>query len=66
MKIGDLIVWPQGDCDTPGLVIDMRPARKMLNQGIVPMNPAGMAVLAMLPDLPDLEWFHERELEEVR
>jgi hypothetical protein len=63
MKAGDLVAWPQGYCDLPGLVLETKPARghKTVTQS---MNPTGMVVLAMLPELHnDPEWFHECELE---
>ena len=63
MKVGDLVIWPQGYCDAPGLVLDMRPSK---GYRTVSLNPTGMAVLAMLPVLGnDPEWFHECELEVV-
>jgi hypothetical protein len=63
LKVGDLVIWPQGYCDAPGLVLDMRPSK---GNRTVSMNPTGMAVLAMLPVLGnDPEWFHECELEVV-
>ena len=63
IKVGDLVSWPQGYCDQPGLILDVRPA-KGNNSHIASMNPTGMAVLAMLPELGgDPEWFHECELE---
>ena len=62
---GDLVLWPQGYCDIPGLVIEVRPTKgsKTISMAI---NPTGMAVLAMLPELDnDPEWFHECELEKI-
>mgnify|MGYP003389130637 CR=1 FL=1 len=65
MKPGDLVKWAQGYCDMPGLVLEVRPA-KGNNTITASMNPTGMAVLAMLPELEnDPEWFHECELELV-
>jgi hypothetical protein len=65
MKVGDLITWPQGDCEAPGLILEVKPARGH-NTVTLTMNPTGMAVLAMLPELGnDPEWFHECELEEI-
>jgi hypothetical protein len=63
MKVGDLVNWPQGYCGAPGLVLDIRPTKD--NKEITAsMNPTGMAVLAMLPELENIpEWFHECELE---
>mgnify|MGYP003116243752 CR=1 FL=1 len=63
MKAGDLVKWPQGYCDIPGLVLEVRPTRGATTINLT-MNPTGMAVLAMLPELEnDPEWFHECELE---
>ena len=63
VNVGDLVTWPQGYCDTPGLVLDTRPA-KSSKSATASMNPTGMAVLAILPELGnDPEWFHECELE---
>ncbi len=63
MKAGDLVKWAQGYCDAPGLVLEVKPT-KGSNTVTQSMNPSGMAVLAMLPELNnDPEWFHECELE---
>ena len=63
MKVGDLVIWPQGHCEAPGLVIEVRPT-KGAETITAAMNPTGMAVLAMLPELGNIpEWFHECELE---
>ena len=65
MKAGDLVKWSQGYCDAPGLVLEVKPARGHKSITLE-MNPTGMAVLAMLPELQnDPEWFHECELETV-
>ena len=62
MKAGDLVLWPQGHCDMPGIVLETKPARKCEGS----MNPYGIAALAMLPELGnDPEWFHECELEVI-
>lgn len=62
IKTGDLVTWPQGDSDIPGLVIDVKPALGCKNI-TMSMNPTGMRVLAMLPELQNNpEWFHECEL----
>ena len=68
MKVGDLVSWPQGYCEAPGLVLDVRPAKgsTLPYSDTASINPTGMAVLAMLPELNnDPEWFHECELEIV-
>mgnify|MGYP003322674897 FL=1 len=66
MNIGDLVKWPAGHCDTPGLILDKRPAKRLSAKGFEIAFGAGFAVLAMLPELGnDPEWFHERELEVV-
>lgn len=66
MKVGDLVVWPLGHCDTPGLILDKRPAKGLSKKGFEITFGAGFAVLAMLPELGnDPEWFHECELEIV-
>ena len=28
MEVGDLVTWPQGYCDMPGLILEKRPAKK--------------------------------------
>ena len=62
MKVGDLVVWPQGYCDMPGLVLATRPTKPIPGVAISKSE----AVLAMLPELGnDPEWFHECELEIV-
>ena len=49
----------------PGLVLEVKPA-KGHKAVTLAMNPSGMAVLAMLPELEnDPEWFHECELEVI-
>lgn len=61
MKIGDLVSWPQGHCDTPGLVLDRRLAKD--SRSSESSFGEGYAVLAMFPELNnDPEWFHELEL----
>ena len=62
MKVGDLVIWSQGHCEMPGLIVETKPAKCLAGTSV---NPNGLAVLAMLPELPELEWFHERELEIV-
>ena len=63
MKAGTLVSWPQGDCNAPGLVLAVKPARGHKSV-TMEMNPTGMAILVMLPELGnDPEWFHECELE---
>lgn len=65
MRAGDLVSWPQGYCNMPGIVLEVKPTRghKSITLG---SNPTGMAILAMLPELEnDPEWFHECELEKI-
>ena len=63
MKVGDLVIWPQGHCDTPGLILEKKPASKIRSTEAA-YSSSGNAVLAMLPELGnELEWFHECELE---
>jgi hypothetical protein len=62
VQVGDLVIWSQGHCTQPGLVLEIRPAKR-LQTSDTSLSPTGLAVLAMLPELPNLEWFHERELE---
>ena len=63
MKTGDLVTWAQGYCDAPGIILEVKPARGFKSITLE-MNPTGMAILAMLPELNnDPEWFHECELE---
>jgi hypothetical protein len=64
MKVGDLVMWKQGHCEIPGLVLETRPAKK-LQTPEASLSPVGLAVLAVLPELPEPEWFHERELEMI-
>ena len=64
MKSGDLVIWPQGYLDIPGLVLDVRPSKVSTHASSI--NPAGMAILAMFSELDnDPEWFHECELEVI-
>ena len=63
MKVGDLVTWPQGFCDVPGIVLERKLANK-LEQTDATFSSQGYAVLVMMNDLGnDPEWFHERELE---
>ena len=64
MKVGDLVMWSQGYCEIPGLVLETKPAMKLINPN-ASLSPSGLAVLAMLPELSEPEWFHERELEVI-
>jgi 3-methyladenine DNA glycosylase Tag len=65
MKVGDLVQWQQGYCDTPGLVLEVKPA-KGASTVTLEINPTGMVVLAMLPELDNYpEWFHEYELKMI-
>ena len=62
MRIGDLVSWPDGHCNIPGLILDKRPAKRLKNYN-APFSPPTYALLAMMPELGnDPEWFHEREL----
>ena len=64
MKIGDLVTWSQGHLDIPGLILDVRSAKSSTHTSSI--NPVGLAVLAVLPELDnDPEWFHEYELEVI-
>jgi len=71
MKVGDLVTWAQSGCDSPGLVLETRPAKRLGsstpgNRAESTMTTTGLAILVMLPELnSDPEWFHERELETV-
>ena len=64
MKAGDLVMWQQGYCDMPGLILETRLAKK-LQIPHASLTPTGLAVLAMLPELSEPEWFHECELEVI-
>ena len=60
MKVGDLVIWNQGECEIPGLVLETKPTRTVPEAAMISAD--GLAVLAMLPELSEPEWFHEREL----
>jgi hypothetical protein len=64
MKVGDLVTWSQGYCEMPGLVLETKSAKKLQTPD-ASLSPVGLAVLALLPELSEPEWFHERELEVV-
>ena len=66
MKAGDLVRWPER-WDSPGLVLETKPAEpdSPVNIGGCGQLGPGTAVLALLPGLPEPEWFHERELEVI-
>jgi len=53
MKVGDLVRWRMG-YSVPGVVLATKAA--------LTSQPA-LAVLAYIPNLPGLEWFHENELD---
>ena len=71
--VGDLVSWPQGHLEIPGIVLETRPSKLPKGKAVATMfdhiasiNPTGLAVLAMLPELGnDPEWFHECELEKI-
>lgn len=73
MNIGDLVIWPAGYCEEPGLVLDKMPSKAITRHDKEPYPTpsaisfgSGYAVLVMLPELNnEPEWFHERELEVV-
>ena len=66
MKTGELVVWQQGHCETPGIILETRAASSM-RLSDASYSSHGMGVLAMLPELGnDPEWFHECELISVR
>ena len=60
MKVGDLVRWSQGYCEMPGLVLETKPSKTTPEAAVI--SPDGLAVLAMLPEFSEPEWFHEREL----
>jgi len=57
-------MWSQGYCEMPGLVLETKSAKKLQTPD-TSLSPVGLAVLALLPELSEPEWFHERELEIV-
>ena len=62
MRIGDLVSWPDGHCNIPGLILDKRPTKRLKNFNDT-LSPQTYALLAMMPELGnDPEWFHECEL----
>ena len=63
-RVGDLVMWLQGSCDIPGIILEIKPAKSC--DGQVDMTPYGTAALVMLPEFGnEPEWFHECELELV-
>tara|TARA_Y100001937_G_C6950730_1_gene254522 strand:- start:324 stop:530 length:207 start_codon:yes stop_codon:yes gene_type:complete len=65
MKIGDLVMWSQGHCDIPGLVLETKPSNRLRKNNCA-YSSHGTAILAMFTELGnDPEWFHECELEIV-
>jgi hypothetical protein len=67
MKVGDMVKWSKGYCEIPGLVLETRPTKygHPVGAGGDTFYGPGTAVLAMLPELPEPEWFHEKELEVI-
>ena len=62
LHAGDLVWWVQGECEIPGLVLEVKPAG-MVSTGDCEITARGKAALVALPELNNVpEWFHECEL----
>ena len=56
MKVGDLVRW-KNHGNMPGIVLETKPTKPPYGE-----EPE-TAVFAYIPECPNLEWFHEKELE---
>ena len=66
MQVGDLVKWSKGHCEAPGLVLEAKSALGTYTDRIfISGFGPGTAVLALLPELSEPEWFHEKELEVI-
>lgn len=65
VKVGDLVWWLQGNCEIPGLVIAVKPAREIavVDTAITNFGKVAFVLLQELDNVP--EWFHECELEKI-
>ena len=64
IRVGDLAWWLQSDCEVPGLVLDVKPAREALVSDSA-FTSYGNVVLFMQNDLDEPIWMHEVELEKI-
>ena len=65
MKSGDLVWWCQGECEVPGLVIDVKPSMSVVVSD-TSMSNYGKVALVVLQELNNKpEWFHECELQKI-
>lgn len=65
MKSGDLVWWVQGECEIPGLVLEVQPAGRV-STGDCEIAARGKAALVALPEFNNVpEWFHECELQKI-
>ena len=64
INVGDLAWWLQSDCEVPGLVLDVKPAREVLVTDSA-FTSYGNVVLFMQNALDEPIWMHEVELEEI-
>ena len=64
IKVGDLAWWLQSDCEVPGLVLDVKPAREVLVVDST-FTSYGNLALFMQSDLDEPIWMHEVELEKI-
>lgn len=64
IKVGDLAWWLQSDCEVPGLVLDVKPAREVLVTDCA-FTSYGNLALFMQSGLDEPIWMHEVELEKI-
>ena len=64
INVGDLAWWLQSDCEVPGLVLDVKPAREVLVTDSA-FTSYGNVVLFMQNALDEPIWMHEVELEKI-
>ena len=64
INVGDLAWWLQSDCEVPGLVLDVKPAREVLVTDSA-FTSYGNVVLFMQNALDEPIGMHEVELEKI-
>ena len=65
ISTGDLVWWLQGDCEYPGLVLDVKKSSEVIVSDTT-FNHTGKIALVVLRELEDEPtWMHECELERL-
>ena len=65
LRVGDLVWWLQGECESPGLVLEVKPAREATISDCS-ITASGKVALIMLQELNGKPtWMHECEVEKL-